>query len=271
MIVGLDHVVLAVDDPDAAADELRERLGLEASAGGRHERLGTFNRLVWLGDSFLELVGVFDRGLAGESWFGRLTLEALGRGGGLATWVVALDDLDAHLRWLPADAGLTGPIDGARVRPDGGEVRWRMAHPPAVGPTVPFLIEHDPTGAEWTDADRAARAEATHPVGGKVRLATIDVATDRLAAAAGRLRTLLGTHAQPDGRRAVLVQVGGQAVRFVMGAAEGGPAATIELGTDAVVRTRKVRIGDAEIRLRGRPPVRVVDGDTEAPADAGAA
>ncbi len=50
MYVGIDHIVLACADPDAAARELEERVGLRSAGGGRHEALGTFNRLVWLGD-----------------------------------------------------------------------------------------------------------------------------------------------------------------------------------------------------------------------------
>jgi catechol 2,3-dioxygenase-like lactoylglutathione lyase family enzyme len=135
MLAGIDHVVLAVEDPDAAAATLAEKLGLDATAGGRHEALGTFNRLVWLGDSYLELVGVFDRELAARSWLGPAVLAAIERGGGLATWAVAVDDLDRQLTWLPPDAGFVGPLDGERRRDDGRVVRWRLAHPPALSPT----------------------------------------------------------------------------------------------------------------------------------------
>ena len=55
---GIDHVVIAVADPDAAAAELTERVGLAFTAGGRHEGLGTFNKIAFLGDGYLELMGV---------------------------------------------------------------------------------------------------------------------------------------------------------------------------------------------------------------------
>ena len=66
--------------------------------GGRHETLGTFNRLVWLGDTYLELIGVFDRAIAERSWVGAPTVRALDAGGGLATWAVATDDIDGRCR-----------------------------------------------------------------------------------------------------------------------------------------------------------------------------
>src|SRR3989449_10200850 len=106
MFLGIDHLAIAVADPDEAATQLERELGLAATGGGRHDALGTFNRLIWLGDSYLELVGVFDRAHAESSWLGAPTLRALDVGGGLATWAIATDDLDhdvAELRGAGSD------------------------------------------------------------------------------------------------------------------------------------------------------------------------
>jgi catechol 2,3-dioxygenase-like lactoylglutathione lyase family enzyme len=261
VLLGIDHVVLAVEDPDATVATLAEKLGLDAAGGGRHEALGTFNRLVWLGDSYLELIGVFDRERAADSWIGRPVLEALGRGGGLATWAVAVDDLDRQLTWLPPDAGFVGPLDGERARPDGRVVRWRLAHPPALSPTTPFLIEHDRTGAEWTPEERAAREAERHANGARVRLTGIEAATETAPVAAGRLRRLLSTSAEPAGRGAVRVVLGGQEIRVVVARARGAAAVDL-LGDVQLPRRRSVMVGDCEIRLSG-PPVAPL------PADAG--
>ena len=64
MLLGIDHLVIAVRDPDAAAATMEADLGLAVTGGGRHEHAGTFNRLAFLGDTYLELIGVFDRALA---------------------------------------------------------------------------------------------------------------------------------------------------------------------------------------------------------------
>jgi hypothetical protein len=253
MLLGIDHLVIAVDDPDAAAAELTERLGLEAAAGGRHDALGTFNRLVWLGDSYLELVGVFDRELAEASWLGPAVIAALERGGGLATWAVAVDDLAAHLRWAPESAGLSGPIDGQRRRPDSRLVRWRLAHPSELSPSSPFLIEHDAKAAEWTPDERAVRAAEAHPIGGRVRLVSLEVETPAPAPAAGRLRSMLGTSVEPAGRAGVGVHVGRHVVRL-LATRPRGPAG-LELVVDVTMRKRSTRIGDCEIRVGGIPPM----------------
>src|SRR4051794_14420685 len=56
MLIGIDHVVLATENPDDAAATLEQTLGVSATGGGRHDASGTMNRLVWLGDSYLELI-----------------------------------------------------------------------------------------------------------------------------------------------------------------------------------------------------------------------
>jgi hypothetical protein len=251
VLLGVDHVVLACPDPDGAAADLETRLGLAATGGGRHDALGTWNRLVWLGDAYLELVGVFDEGLAGRTWLGRPVLATLERGGGLVTWAVAVDDLAETLRWGPPDAGLDGPIEGQRRRPDERVVRWRLAHPPELSPTAPFLIEHDRAAAEWTDADRSARAEELHPLGGRARLAGLEVVAASPAVAAGRLRSLLAAAVEPAGRAAVRVRLGAHEVRFV--ASRPGSPAVVDVVADLPLRTRVAHVGDCDIRLRGTP------------------
>jgi hypothetical protein len=174
VLIGIDHLVISVADPDAAADDLATRLGVEAGGGGRHDRLGTFNRLIWLGDSYLELIGVFDRDLAADAWIGAPTLRALERGGGFATFALASDAIDhdvARLRERGSD--LAPPVPGERTRPDGRVVRWQLAAPPRLDPDrPPFLIQHDPTGAEWAPEDREARAL------GAARLTVLELAVD---------------------------------------------------------------------------------------------
>jgi hypothetical protein len=200
-VLGIDHLVIAVRDPDAAAATLEAELGLVATGAGRHPALGTFNRLIWLGDSYLELLGIEDEALAAASWIGAPAVALLRDGvEGLATWSVAVTDLDAELATARARGReLEGPIAGERVRPDGGVVRWRLALGGPLGPSEPpFLIEHDTSAAEWTDEERAVRAAERHPVGGPVRLASFDIAppTIELAVLEARVperrRTLFG-------------------------------------------------------------------------------
>src|SRR6266702_796771 len=138
MLLGIDHLVVAVAVPDDAAAQLERELGLTSAGGGRHDTLGTFNRLVWLGDSYLELIGVFDRQLAERSWLGVPTLRMLELGGGLAPWAIATAALAADLAALhAAGSDLGEAIAGERRRPDGALIRWRLATPRRLGPSEP--------------------------------------------------------------------------------------------------------------------------------------
>jgi len=218
MLLGIDHLVIAVADPDHAAAELERNLGLTSAGGGRHDALGTFNRLVWLGDSYLELIGVFERTLAERSWLGVPTLRMLELGGGLATWAIATDALAADLAALhAAGSDLGDPIAGERRRPDGALIRWRLATPRLLGPSEPpFIIEHDSTSAEWTPAERAARRAVPHPPGGTVRLEALELAVDDVNQAIQRFRRTVGLRFRPSltGGGSRDADVGAQIVRL---------------------------------------------------------
>jgi Glyoxalase-like domain len=218
MFLGIDHLVIAVADPDDAAAQLEAELGLEATGGGRHDGLGTFNRLVWLGDTYLELIGVFNPALAEQSWLGRPVVRTLGEGGGLATWVIATDALEADLAGL-RDSGsdLGDAVVGERRRADGAVVRWRLAAPRVLGPSEPpFLIEHDPASAEWAPADRAARRTQEHAIGGPVRLEVLELPVDDVNETIQRFLRTTGLRFRPSlaGGGARDSNVGGQLVRL---------------------------------------------------------
>jgi glyoxalase-like protein len=212
VLLGIDHLVIATEDPDAAARSLEHRLGLTPGGGGRHEALGTFNRLVWLGDSYLELIGVFDADLAADSWVGAPTLRALGTGGGLATWAVATDaieDLVGRLRDAGSDLGEL--IPGERTRPDDRVVRWSLAAAPRLAPDAPpFLIEHDPSAAEWTPGERAERAT------GPARLQRLELAVEDVDRTSRAFVRTLGIRFRPSlaGRGARDADIGPHRVRL---------------------------------------------------------
>src|SRR4051794_22384701 len=75
-VIELDHVLIAVTDLDAAGREFQSRYGLVSIAGGRHPGWGTANRIVPLGDTYLELVAAVDAAEAAGSPFGRWVAAA---------------------------------------------------------------------------------------------------------------------------------------------------------------------------------------------------
>jgi Glyoxalase-like domain len=241
VLTGIDHLVIAVADPDAAASALESALGLVSGGGGRHEQLGTFNRLVWLGDTYLELIGVFDPDLAAASWVGAPTRRTLAAGGGLATWAIATDAIDDDVRALrERGSDLAEPIAGERVRPDGPSVRWRLSAAGRLDRELPpFLIEHDQSAAEWTPADRTARAA------GPARLTTLEIAVGDVSATVGRFLRTTGLRFRPSlaGAGARDADIGAQTVRLRPSRDTGRPPATIHLAIDGAPREQADLLG----------------------------
>ena len=227
MASGIDHVVIAVADPDAAAAELTEKVGLAFTAGGRHAGLGTFNRIAFLGDAYLELMGVDDAGQAAGWPVGAAAVRALERGGGFATYAVLDDAIRVTVRGLRANGSRIEPVvHGSRDRQDGEPVEWWSAAPPGLGPDrPPFLIKHLDLGAEWGVDALAARRAFVHPIGSPIRLVGLEIAVaDPLGLAADCFQ-LLGIEFLTVGTVAVCA-LGPHVVRLVPAAGR-DPVATV--------------------------------------------
>lgn len=172
----LDHVVYAVRDLAAAAARFRTDLGLDSVAGGRHPGWGTANRIVPLGEDYVELIAVADPSEADRSVFGRSLRRRLDAGEGWFAVCAASDDLEAIAARLGAEVEL-----GERIRPDGEAVRWRRVDPEGREPWLPFFIAWD-----VPPELHPGRARVGHGVRVR-RLAWVEVGGDE-----GRLRSWLG-------------------------------------------------------------------------------
>lgn len=140
MILGIDHILIAVEDLEKAMEVYR-RLGFQVLVGGEHPQVGTHNALVPLADgSYLELVGVRKPELAQQFPFGQQVLEAIARPNRLVGFALESADVNGDVQAI-RDRGLTmaKAPPGGRVRPDGQQVSWRTAHPE--DPRLPFLIQ----------------------------------------------------------------------------------------------------------------------------------
>jgi catechol 2,3-dioxygenase-like lactoylglutathione lyase family enzyme len=230
MLDGIDHVVIAVDDLDAAAATLERAVGLACTGGGRHEGLGTANRIAFLADgSYVELMGVEDAQGARTGPIGTATLDTVEHGDGLAAYALNDDELPITVDALRASGSSIGPVTpGARLRPDGELVRWWTAIPEPLGINgLPFLIRHARYGGEWGPRAVAARAAIPHPAGGPVRLLRLDLSVpDPQALAALHFRQL-GLEYTQIGPGAVC-PVGRHVIRL-LSAGAAAPAASVYL------------------------------------------
>ncbi len=218
MVTGIDHLVIAVRDLDEAAAQLTARVGLAVTGGGRHPGAGTVNRIAFLADgAYLELIAVEDREAAASWAVGLAALEALdAHGGGLATYALLDDGLDATVPELQANGSSIGPAQhGSRRRPDGEIVEWWTAVPERIGlDGVPFLIRHAYTGAEWGPQALATRRTFRHPIGSPAVLLRLDVATPDPPSLAARYHRELGLDFRVVADLAVCT-LGGHTIRLL--------------------------------------------------------
>jgi Glyoxalase-like domain len=194
--VELDHVLLAVTDLAAAGRELEAHYGLASVEGGRHPDWGTANRIVPLGDSYLELVAVVDQAATVHSGFGRWVASRASRPDRPLGWAVRTRGLDTIARRLNLTVH-----SGARLTPTGEVLRWRSAgmDQAAAEPTLPFFIE-------WAAGVSLPGATAvTHPAApAGISKLVLEGDPDRLAA-------WLGTHELP-----IVVRTGRPAVAAIV-------------------------------------------------------
>lgn len=169
----IDHVIYATADLDAAAAGVQDRLGLTVVAGGRHDGLGTHNRIVPLGDgSFIELLAVADRQEAERSPLGVALLAGIEHGDGLLGWAVAVEDVDAVAGRLGTEVTAVGR-QGMTARLTG--VPESLAEP-----ALPFFIERGARsrssrdGISWIEVAGDARRIEHWLGGGELPVRIVD-------------------------------------------------------------------------------------------------
>lgn len=132
----IDHVILAAANLDSAAARLEAEHGLKVAGGGRHEGLGTHNRIVPLGGGYLELLAIADPEEAESSPLGHALATRIAEAGeGIMGWAVAVDDVEPAARRLETEVS-TITREGLSARLTG--VAEAMAEP-----FLPFFISRD--------------------------------------------------------------------------------------------------------------------------------
>jgi catechol 2,3-dioxygenase-like lactoylglutathione lyase family enzyme len=134
--VRIDHVIYATSDLDAAARRMQTILGLQVRPGGRHEGLGTENRIVPLGDGYIELLAVADPDEAAASDLGRAVQTAIASAGdGLMAWAVEVDDAGEVAERLG--------ISSSRISRQGLTAALAGLEEAMREPWLPFFISRD--------------------------------------------------------------------------------------------------------------------------------
>ena len=198
----LDHLAVAAGTLNDGVAAVGAALGVALAPGGKHPLMGTHNRLLSLGDLYLEVIAVDpDAPAPGHPrWF---DLDRFTGPPRLSNWIAACDDLDAALRDLPP--GLGTPLALAR-----GDLRWSMAVPDSG--CLPFDNAF-PALIEWQGAAHPAprlpdtgvrllRLEIAHPEATALRAALAPHFSDaRVVVTDGPARAMRAEFTTPHGTR----------------------------------------------------------------------
>jgi hypothetical protein len=117
----LDHLAVSAATLDDGVAWAETALGVSMAGGGVHPHMGTHNRLLSLGDLYLEVIAA-DPAAPAPAWPRWFDLDHFKGAPRLTNWVAQCDDLGAELAASPAGAGK--PTALAR-----GDYRWQMAVP----------------------------------------------------------------------------------------------------------------------------------------------
>ncbi len=168
MLTALDHVIIGVNDLAQATSVFSEKIGLVPRGGGTHHSGGTANRIILIGDTYLELITVQRPAEAQQSMRDRLA-----KGDGYLNFALSSNDIESDTRdMVQRGVSVIGPIPG-QLKASNGQTR------------------HDSTGEErrfrlagWTEPP-------PHPLGA-VQILSVTIAVSNLAEATSRFERIYG-------------------------------------------------------------------------------
>ncbi len=189
MLTGLDHIIIGVNDLEQAVHVFSQNLGLAVSGGGVHPSGGTANRIIVIGDTYIELITVNKPEEAQQSM-----LDRLARGEGYLNFVLSSNDIVADVEAI-AQRGIhiIGPAPG-QLQSSGGRARsWSRADIERRDLTqhYPFLIQHDSSGEERRFKLAGWTTPPAHPLGA-VKVLSTTIAVASLQEAAPRFERMYG-------------------------------------------------------------------------------
>ncbi|WP_158582953.1 VOC family protein [Lysinibacillus yapensis] len=167
----LDHVVHFVDKPELLIEKTKE-MGLHTVNGGKHEMWGTYNSLCYIGLSYIEFIGIYDRLLFEKSAKQPFTLHETYKKhnfkNGATRIALRTNDIEKDAENMKSfGLEVYGPADFSRTRPDGSVLKWKLLHVGHKDQSLefPFIIQ-------WEKGDEDRQAELVesgmlkaHPAG----------------------------------------------------------------------------------------------------------
>lgn len=158
MKLKFDHVIHYVDDAHETMKTLNTAENLNVKYGGRHEKRGTYNTLLYFGLSYIEYLSIDNNKIFNEygatnvTYSPFSTISKFGFKEGLYRIALRTKNLESLAKLLKSKGLLVnGPIELSRKQPDGKVLEWRLlfVDDPNTSLPLPFFID-------WiqTDEDR---------------------------------------------------------------------------------------------------------------------
>ena len=202
MTLALDHIAVTAPALAEGVAHVEAALGVALAGGGEHPLMGTHNRLLSLGELYLEVIAPNPAAPppGRPRWF---DLDGFSGPPRLTHWICRCADLDAELALSPPGAGIA--LDIRR-----GDFRWRMAVPDTgrlpLDDSFPALIQWQgslhPAAALPESGVRLTRLEIAHPQPEALRAALAGRLDDpRLHILPGPVRALRASFDTPHGVR----------------------------------------------------------------------
>ena len=139
MLTAIDHIIIGVLNLDKAATQFSQQLGLAVSGGGIHPTGGTANRIIVIGDTYLELIAIHNPAEAQQSMLDRLAIHE-----GYLNFVLASNDIEADSKALiNRGIPILGPTPGSLRAADGRTRGWSRTNIERhdLAQRYPFIIQ----------------------------------------------------------------------------------------------------------------------------------
>lgn len=202
MMLTLDHLAVSAETLEAGVAWVEMALGVPLAGGGKHPHMGTHNRLLGLGDLYLEVIAT-DPDAPRPAWPRWFDLDRFAGAPRLTNWICSTDDLDAALTAAPLGTGTATDLTR-------GDYRWRFAVPASgrlpFDDCFPALMQWQgdlhPARTLRDHGIRLTRLEISHPQADALQEALRGKLPDpRIHVLLGPYRSIRATFETPHGIR----------------------------------------------------------------------
>ncbi len=197
-----DHIAISAKDLGDGVEVVEAALGVALAGGGEHPHMATHNRLLGLGDLYLEVIAA-NPAAPKPTWPRWFDLDNFDGKSRLTNWVVSSKSISEDLVLAPPGTGV--PVSLQR-----GDYRWQMAVPadgklPFDG-GFPALIQWHgtlhPARALPESHVRLTRLEIAHPQADALQTALAPLFHDpRVVILPGPAKAMRASFATPHGLR----------------------------------------------------------------------